>query len=71
MSEPLEKPRCSFFPQGLAQRCENEAVFALISPSEASFWYYPVCADCLPEASELNPNHFLAHLYGYGDEEHS
>lgn len=118
----LEAPRCGFYPQGLARRCDNKAHQAVLGPTNTSFWYFPICDSCFPEFAELFPNymqatlatqeegphacgneaifavmvpkggeftyfpvanecleaateslpsHVLAHLYGYGEEEHS
>lgn len=65
----VEKPRCRFYPKGLGDRCSNEAVFAIVAPEKESFWYYPVCDTCLPEAGEIAENYILAHMYGFGEED--
>lgn len=69
----IDTPRCAFHPQGLGKRCENDAIFAVVSPTEkGSFFYFPCCDKCLEEAGELRDNNFiLAHLYGQGDDDDS
>lgn len=65
---PIDVPRCSFHPQGLGKRCTNDAIFAIVSPTEKGFFYFPVCTDDVVEAGELREgSYFLAHLYGHGD----
>lgn len=68
---PIDTPRCAFHPQGLGKRCPNDAIFAIVSPTEkGSFFYFPVCSDDVEEAGELRDgNFFLAHLYGQGDDD--